>query len=407
MDIDYKKISSGLKMPKQYNRNIDDLYYKSFYNQKRKDNISKYIDEVVKGNDDDITFINNNENKNNEKERVALINNGNLINEQSLKIENKDKSHLKDCNSFKEKGLFIRKSSNALKKVDNIGLKYHKIDSKNNIAIKLNISNGNKHSSDLNYKNEPKSLLASLRNHGLEHKRLIKNSLNERLKNPYSIVDSKQVSKQMLRSDIFFQKDLSFKENYKINNNFEKFNSNLSKASVNNKSLNQTAFNKNLFDTNKYHDSDIFSVKNNETSLNKIGEKYLLRDNSGVIFKNSYNITSRSNSDWVPENKIISLINHESTNYDFINPLVKNKLCKKDDVITQSNPFNPNNIQKCIGEIIDLTRNGSPNPNKEYLKAYKNDNTVFRKRGQIAESFGNLHHEYKGICDKPYVKKLI
>ena len=81
---------------------------------------------------------------------------------------------------------------------------------------------------------------------------------------------------------------------------------------------------------------------------------------------------------------MISLINHESTYYDIFNAqMKKNNFYTKNDIISFANGSDPSKKQKGLSEIVDLTRVGVPNLNKEFLKAYENDNSIFRKRGNI------------------------
>ena len=431
LDIDYKKVSTGLKMPKQYDRNNNNLYfYKSFYNAKEKNNFLKSSNAENKNNNSNIINkvnanieINNKvqDQLNSEREEAieakeksfdfGLKNESNEIKDKNNNSRNKDN---KDINSIKDKDSFCKKSSD-FGKIDNFGLEYFKVNSKTNNPIKLNHKDNNKGNNiNGNLKiiskeaPEPKSLLVSLKNHGLEHQRLIKESIDQTIKNPHLIIYPKKISKEMFKSDIFFQKELSYREDYKLNNNFEKFISNVNnEANKIHKNLNNTALNFYKTESHKYQDSDIFLLKNNETSVSKIDENHLLRENSSNLNKNKFNITSRSNSEWVPKNKILSLMNHESTNYDFFNPQMKKNFYTKIDIFTFANGSNPNKIQKGISEMIDLSRVGAPNMNKEYLRAFENDKTIFRKRGNIGESFSNLHKEYRNICDNPFAKKLI
>ena len=81
---------------------------------------------------------------------------------------------------------------------------------------------------------------------------------------------------------------------------------------------------------------------------------------------------------------MISLINHESTYYDIFNAqMKKNNFYTKNDIISFANGSDPSKKQKGLSEIVDLTRVGVANLNKEFLKAYENDNSIFRKRGNI------------------------
>lgn len=117
-----------------------------------------------------------------------------------------------------------------------------------------------------------------------------------------------------------------------------------------------------------------------------------------------YTITSKSNSEWNSLSKDVSLLNHTSTKFHILNPLIKNISLTKNEIINQTE-HNPIHRQKMLCEYIDVTRVGCPNPNKEYLKAYNKSNFSFNRTSDICTSFSDLHsREYKHLLKQPFKK---
>ena len=152
-----------------------------------------------------------------------------------------------------------------------------------------------------------------------------------------------------------------------------------------------------------FQDSDVFMIKNNKTALNKNGEKYLNVDRKNKLF----NVSSKSNSEWQPKNSYPSLLNHASTNYHILNPAVKHISKTREQIIKESDSFNPVYRQKSLCEFIDLTRVGVPNPNKEFLSAFKKSSNVFARNSNLCATYMDIHRLYKDISDKPFVKKIV
>jgi len=325
---------------------------------------------------------------------------------------------VKKTNKNPDNNPIEKNTHNNFKKVDNTGLEYFKVNSKsNNFQTFLNKRSNNQDTKKPleslkknlgpiceNERNESKSLFESLKAHGYEYKNLIKEAFDQRNKLSQLVPNSNIISKHMNKSDIFFNKDSSHDEK-NLTQLFNK--SSISPIKIRNLDKFRFYNTSNIvkMENHKYKDSDIFQVKNNSISLNKIGEKHLFREYKDYINKkNNITCTSRSNSEWGPKNNVISLMNHESTNYDFFNPLIKKKFFTKEKVISLANGFNPNKIQKSISEISDLTRVAYPNFNKDFKKAFENDSTIFRKKMSVCDSFNNLYKEYENLCNKPFVK---
>ena len=106
---------------------------------------------------------------------------------------------------------------------------------------------------------------------------------------------------------------------------------------------------------NNNNDSDIFCLKNNLTSLNKVDEKYIVKKN---LKGKEFSSTSGSQSEWCPKNNKISLINYGSTDYNIINSKIKRTLEWKDCIISLANLDKTNmaHNQKAISETCDLNK---------------------------------------------------
>ena len=113
---------------------------------------------------------------------------------------------------------------------------------------------------------------------------------------------------------------------------------------------------------------------------------------------------------------IPTLLNHVSTEYNIINPgnkgisNTKSKILidcenKKNPNFDSVNNFNPIYRQKSLSEFIDLTRNGAPNPGKDYLKSYNSSLDAFRIRNDVCNTFRELQKNYKDLITKPFSKE--
>ncbi len=161
-----------------------------------------------------------------------------------------------------------------------------------------------------------------------------------------------------------------------------------------------------------HQNSDVFLEKNDMDSILKNGETYLFKPNKIESYTNS----RESNSKWMAKTNIPTLLNHVSTEYNIINPgnkgisNTKNKILidcenKKNPNFECVNNFNPIYRQKSLCEFIDITRNGAPNPGKDYLKAYNSSKDAFRLRSEVCGTLGDLHRTYKELIVKPFSTK--
>ena len=168
-----------------------------------------------------------------------------------------------------------------------------------------------------------------------------------------------------------------------------------------------------------FEESDIFCKKNDIVNLSKSGEKYLFRP---TILK-KYTSSNESNSRWQPGVNYPNLINHPSTNFNILSPYVKNNQfnrtkqtileeCKninknKNDAAYQKKLlfFNPTHKQKGMAEFIDITKNGSSNPGKEYINKYKENPYCFQRSSEVCANFGDVYYHYKNVSTKPFSKE--
>ena len=200
---------------------------------------------------------------------------------------------------------------------------------------------------------------------------------------------SKEISKKMYDSDVFFAKNKK-----KINEVFPKKN-------------NSTI----------YTNSDIFCIKKDTVSLSKCGETYLFKSFS----KNKYTPVNESNSKWEPSSNLPNLMNYTSKEFNIISPdkktnsktrpkiIEESKIrFKNNNIIDENNKnlfFNPTHKQKGISEFIDITQNGSGNPGREFVKSFKDNSLCFHKNSDVCATFGDVHLDYKNICTRPFVKE--
>ena len=157
---------------------------------------------------------------------------------------------------------------------------------------------------------------------------------------------------------------------------------------------------------NIYFNSDIFNIKNDEVSINKIGEKYLFNDPNNI----KYTSSRESKSDWQNNLNKDATNNFSSEKYNILTPNRKNNYLTKDEIYNLLNNENsvynnPLHKQKGISKYMDLAINGSSNFGKEYLKIYNSNPNCFKKVVEHCGSYGDLYLQYKNLCDEPFYKK--
>lgn len=367
-DFNFNKITKG---PIVYQNNKTESFNNFEFNKPKTANMRRFSEnEKLKKP----TFITegNNENKQNYSEKNNL---------KAFEIKlNKDK-HLtvqNNNNRFETENKKLKTTENFFqRKNEDISVGDPRQEFKNNEN-----STHNNFSSRNNNEKSSNNFLSFQKNYAKEYERIIKTSHQDRRKT--NIIDSREVNYKMLESDIFF-----FKNTDEEKKNFFKEKKVKPKTAI--KKENPL-------------DSDIFYLKNNEKSFAKIGEVSLLKDRQMKNYHNS----QRSNSDWSPKKlNFKSFINHHSKEYDIITPDIYNKKNTKNTLITDANGNNPAKKLKGLSEFNDLARVGIPNPNKELVEAFKNNEKIFLKNDQMCNDFMNLYKQYGSICDKPFTKKII
>lgn len=215
----------------------------------------------------------------------------------------------------------------------------------------------------------------NIRNFVKEQDRQLYSSLSQR-----STSINKEIRNRMNESDIFFlKKTKDYQENFPI---------------IRNNYLNESKLN--------YQESDLFNTKKNNVFNEKSGERFLDKDQG-----KSFTVSNASNSQWAPKPSTApTLLNHTSVGFHILNPGIKAISKTKEDVI-QENQHNPLIRKKGMCEFIDFTKNVVPNTNKEYFKHYNNDDKVFRIKKNLCSTYLDIHREYKGISDPPFVKKIV
>lgn len=148
--------------------------------------------------------------------------------------------------------------------------------------------------------------------------------------------------------------------------------------------------------------SDVFSF-NSQVSprfLKKSGERSCFFPSNKV-----YSSNSMSNSVWIPSHSNPSLFNHTNNEYHILNPLMKTISPVKSQVINDTNRHIISHRQKSFSEFIDITRNGSPNPNKDFVNVYKNYDFPFNRTKNVCSDFALMSHYNKDLCGPIFTTK--
>jgi hypothetical protein len=376
------------------------------------------------------TFYNNNNNNTNNNTNFEDEKNNENEFENKIHYEYKSKPK-KEIQMNKTHLGFLRNNYNYNENSynnynnDNNIEKFNSYLQENNCNTNINNNNGNNKPMDIGSQNF-RDMFISLQRNGNEYKKIFHKFLKN--KNQTYIEASENKENKALKKEIVLDE---------IKNNLNKFKNNTNKNTYldnNNNYINHTktaieqkfqnfeelknnTYNKpkTSYDTRRppfninQKESDIFCVKNDINSLNKIGEKYLFNNNKNNQNSNrrEFYSTTTSNSDWYPKNTIISLINYGTTDYDIINSKVK-RTFEGNNCIKDFAKVNENNLarkQKTISEICDLNKIAMPNFQKNYSEAIKNNTKIFNKTVNLCSSFNDLFGEYKGRIPKPFKNK--
>lgn len=150
---------------------------------------------------------------------------------------------------------------------------------------------------------------------------------------------------------------------------------------------------------NKFLMSDILNL--HDTTKYKSSESYLT--NKPKTDYKKFNITSKSNSEWVAMTAQPSLLNHTSTCFHILNPSISN-ISKTKEEIVQSSEFNPIHRQKMLCEYLDITRVGCPNPLKDYRNQLSLNRFAFNRSKDLCSTVLDNYKGYSYLIDKPFHK---
>ena len=340
------------------------------------------------------TFID--KNLENKKEKPEIIKIKKIENKEENKNESTIENELKNIEEIKIKKIYENKEPLEMKIPNKKRSRNEKSENEKNKnyntistpeSFEINIKNKiSKTNSFIEIRNRNDKWLPK----GYEdYEKIVKNpkllkrqiSTNNPFVNKLPDLKLSDIKKKSIESDIFFRKIPDQKED---------------------------EYNYKLLNYNDHQNSDIFIQKNDLTSIFKNSETYLFKPKK----KENYSNSRESNSEWMSQTKIPTLLNHVSTEYNILNPNIKNfsKLkteilneCENKKNINSVNCFNPIYRQKSLCEFIDLTRNGAPNPGKDYLSSYNKSNDAFRIRNDICSSFGDSYNSCKNLLNKPFI----
>ena len=199
----------------------------------------------------------------------------------------------------------------------------------------------------------------------------------------------KEICQKMNNTDIFFVKDKKNNNNNRIKSSYI------------------------------FSESDVFCKKNDKINLSKSGETYLFKHNS----LKKYTPLNESNSRWKPGVNYPNLINHPSTDYSILSPNMKNNqyIRTKQTIFEESKNinknkisdalqkkilfFNPTHKQKGLAEFIDITKNGSGNPGKDYVNKFKENPLCFQRNSEVCATFGDVYYNYRNVSTRPFMKE--
>lgn len=423
MDVNLKKISKGTSYPYEFKGNYQQYPSSDTTNAKQQaqlnicsniNNINKYCNinnsTSISQKDCNKTMKENLENKS-ELRADKLPEETNAAHEAQLEqqINSNKPEFSKTENYLQEKDSKIKydndyiktKQTNNMEKFKKMLLTEHIKKSTSQRRIYSAVPGDVQHKSQLraintekipNEKQNKNYYLTKQTQIGKEYERIIKTAHETKRLLGADHPNPRLVSQKMLASDIFFINDKNEDKNKIFQQNKKK----------------SPTTNTNNFSSNErpeYLDSDIFNIKNNLMSINKIGEKQLLKVNRYQY--SGFYPSAKSNSEWSPKNQSNNYMNYHSSDYDIFNPLIKKNINTIANLKNNSNGFNPANRQKSISEFIDLTRNGVPNTNKELIKALDKDNKIFSYKEDLCSNFLDLHREYKYLVEQPFVKKAL
>ena len=323
IDINHKITNGkGTSLPIQYKRLTPEEINKYFHNDKLvgwsydKPLINKYKKRMK----ETITSLNSKKifNKKDLPNIGYKVDNNsnikNVPNEQSKKRENISKSEIiENKNNLSQNNINSKRTLNSsYSNVDgNTYVKKREIN--HNISSAIQIRNRNQSQDNKNQiffsptKRNDSWMPKNYKNYEL----LVKNPnllflklKDDSLKRKIPFDTSKEISKKMYDSDVFFVKDKKISnEDYPKKNN-----------------------------STIYTNSDIFCIKKDTVNLSKCGETYLFKSFS----KNKYTPTNESNSKWEPSSNLPNLMNYTSKEFNIISPDKKTNSKTRPKIIEES-----------------------------------------------------------------------
>ena len=83
-----------------------------------------------------------------------------------------------------------------------------------------------------------------------------------------------------------------------------------------------------------------------------------------------------------------------------MNPLTQNPPhVNNSSILTISDTNKLANRSKGICEFVDITRNGAPKPNKEFIKVIKSNSFPFNRTKNVCSDMSILNHAYRNLCN--------
>ena len=347
-----------------------------------------------------------------------IINKKNILNKNELpNIENKIDSNETKIKSISQPKTARNKESKSINEyfeneknndshINNITnnlINNYNINNKNNLDKNEQINNKSNQTNQKNQKSENKEqfiypstkrndrwMPKNFQNYDLlvKNPNILLNKLkDDSKKRKMPFLTSKEIKQKMNETDIFFVKS-------------KKIMKNILAEKVNNSNL--------------YTDSDIFAMKNDVVNLSKCGETYLFKSNS----TKKYTSANESNSKWEPSSNLPNLVNYPSKEFNILCPdkkyynntrqkileNCKNKINNINNQDIKNIFFNPTHKQKGLSEFIDITQNGSGNPGREFVKAFKENPLCFQQNSDVCATYGDVHLDYRPTCTRPFIK---
>jgi hypothetical protein len=159
-----------------------------------------------------------------------------------------------------------------------------------------------------------------------------------------------------------------------------------------------------------FYSSDIFNKKINPSIIKKSGEiSFFKKINKKNTENASYNKNTESVRGWGVRDPVPSLLNYSSSNFNPLNPSIRNFCKTKENIFDECNKkckgYNPPNKQKSLSEFFDLTNVTASNYNNDYNKIINKNPNVFRKKEDMFTEYYNLYYNnYNSISEKPFYK---